>query len=321
MESGPGDISMTGQESAGSAAVSRTRERDDVFWTELEIRRLGNLVAECIHARRYVGDTDSAQEERKLMRKYIEAMKRKSMRVLHRAELYAKSGHASWPGIDPTIMDPVSLAEEYVRVVENYETVLLEEESRAKRAINEASGVGDGTRESKAIRTLPAEEDDWEAADDVAYRDALKREQELTRNAEDARKDLLGTDDEGIRRRKGTAGPSSANSAAAYSKEDEELMARHQPIQDELTSNLVDLVGQLKESISANKEKLEKDSKVLDETEDAVDKNVSGVSKQRAELKKFSQSASVSWWAMLVIAIVILVVFALVFILLKIPML
>lgn len=320
VESGPAYIAKTSQASGGSTAVSRTRERDEVFWTELEIRRLGNLVAECIHARRYVGDTDSALEERKLMRKYIEAMKRKSMRVLHRAELYAKSGHASWPGIDPTIMDPVSLAEEYVRVVENYEAVLLEEESRAKRAIHAASGEGDGTRGSDAVRRLPTDEDDWEAADDVAYREALKREEELTRNSEDARKDLLGADDEGIRRRKGAAGPSSVNSAAAYSKEDEELMARHQPVQDELTSNLVDLVGQLKESISANKEKLEKDSKVLDETEDAVDKNVSGVAKQKAELKKYSQSSSVSWWAMLVGALVILVVFVLVFILLKIPM-
>lgn len=313
-------MAMTSDATGSKVEVSYTRERDEVFWTELEIRRLGNLVAECIHARRYIGDTDSAQEERVLMRKYIEAMKRKSMRVLHRAELYAKSGHASWPGIDSTITDPVSLADEYVRVVENYEAVLLEEESRTKRVKEEASGVGDGTGESNVVRKLATEEEDWEAADDVAYREALKREQELTRNAEEARKDLLGMDDEGIRQRKGGAGPSSANSAAAYSKEDEELMARHQPIQDELTSNLVGLVGQLKESISANKEKLEKDSKVLDETEDAVDKNVTGVTKQRAELKKFSQSTSMSWWAILVGAIVMLVVFVLVFILLKIPL-
>lgn len=300
--------------------VSYIRERDEVFWTELEIRRIGNLVAECIHARRYIGESDSAQAEKTLMRQYIEAMKRKSMRVLHRAELYARSGHASWPGIDPSITDPVSLADEYVRVVENYEAVLLEEESRTKRAREEAGGFGDGSGESDAVRKLATEEDDWEAADDVAYREALKREQELTKKGEDARKDLLGADDEGIRRRKGGAGPSSANSAAAYSKEDEELMARHQPIQDELTSNLVGLVGQLKESISTNKERLEKDSKVLDETEDAVDKNLSGVTKQRSELKRFSKSSSMSWWAMLVVAVVMLVVFVLIFIMLKIPL-
>lgn len=295
--------------------VSYTRERDEVFWTELEIRRLGNLVAECIHARRYVGDSASAEDERKTMRDYIEAMKRKSMRVLHRAELYAKSGHASWPGIDPTITDPVSLAEEYVHVVENYEAVLREEESRAKIEKRRVAGPGDGSEASNAVRKLANEEEDWEAADDVAYREALKREQELTKSAEENRKELFGEGD-GMRRRKGGTGPSSA---ASYSKEDEELMARHQPIQDELTSNLVGLVGQLKQSISANKEKLDKDKKVVDETEEAVDKNLTGTSRQRDELKKYSKSSSMSWWAMFVVALVMLVVFVLLAILVKIP--
>lgn len=308
-------MTTTAANTGGNVEVSYLRERDELFWTELEIRRIGNLIAECIHARRYVGDTASAEGERKLMREYIEAMKRKSMRVLHRAELYAKSGHASWPGIDPTITDPVSLAEEYVRVVENYEAVLMEEESRAKLVKEKAVGPGDESRESEAVRKLATEDEDWEAADDVAYREALKREQVLTRDADDARKELLG-ESQGMRRRKGEAGPSSA---ASYSKEDEELMARHQPIQDELTSNLVGLVGQLKQSISANKDKLEKDSIVLDETEEAVDKNLAGTSKQREELKTYSKSSSVSWWAMLVVALVMLVVFVLLVIVLKIP--
>ncbi|CDF38073.1 unnamed protein product [Chondrus crispus] len=275
---------------------------------------MGNLIAEGIQARRYVGDIASAEGERKLMREYIEAMKRKSMRVLHRAELYAKSGHASWPGIDPTITDPVSLAEEYVHVVENYEAVLMEEESRAKLVKEKVVGPGDDSREGEAVRKLAMEEEDWEAADDVSYRETLKREQVLTRDADDARKELLG-ESQGMRRRKG-GGRTVVGSIVL---QDEEFMARHQPIEVELTSNLVGLVGQLKQSILANKGKLEKDSIVLDETEEVVYKNLAGTSKQREELKTYSNSFSISWWAMLVVALVMLFIFVLLVIVLKIP--
>lgn len=291
------------------------REKDEMFWTELEIRRLGNVVAECINSRRYVGDDKAAEEERKLMRTYIEAMKRKSTRVLHRAELYAQSGHAHWPGIDPTISDPVSLAEEYVRVVENYEAVLSEEESRAKTMLVK-------TMQSDNFGAVATDEngrrDGWELDDDLAYQEALRRERGERLSADRNRKDLLG-DAEGLRRRKGDANSSEVK-AGTLSQEDEELMARHQPIQDELTSNLVDLVGQLKESINNNNEKLKKDSNVLDETEDAVDKNLAGIENQRTNLKKFSESTTVSWWLMMVAALVIVVIFVLLVILMRVPL-
>lgn len=290
-------------------------EKDEIFWTELEIRRLGNLVAECIHARRYVGDSATAENERKQMRTYVEAMKRKSMRVLHRAELYLRSGHAAWPGIDSTIADPVSLAEEYVRVVENYEAVLSEEESRAREA---KSKFGSISNENSALNDLKTEEDDWEAADSAAYREALERERTSAKNPSQERQELIG-EAEGMRRRKSEAESSNVG-PSNYSKEDEELMARHQPIQDELTSNLVNLVGQMKESISSNSDKLKKDSKVLAETEDAVDKNVAGIQKQRTDLNKFAQATSVSWWLMMGAALVIIVVFIFVLILLKVPL-
>lgn len=306
-------------------ATKPVRVKDDIFWTELEIRRLGNLVAECINARRYVGDETKADEERQLMRKYIDAMKRKSMRVLHRAELYSQSGYSAWPGIDPSIMDPISLAEEYVRVVQNYEAVLSEEETRAReaRSDREAEREADG---DGALEQIKTETEDWELADDIAYREALEREKKSETTNEEKRKDLMGEID-GLRRRKadGDASrqgdPSSpTHGKASYSKEEEELMARHQPIQDELTSNLVDLVGELKESISANNERLREDDNVLDQTEDAVDKNVTGIEKQRLELKKYTQSTSTSWWVMMIAAVVILIVFLFVLILLKIPL-
>lgn len=241
------------------------------------------------------------------MRKYIDAMKRKSMRVLHRAELYAKSGYAAWPGIDSSITEPVSLAEEYVGVVENYEAVLMEEEGRVKRVTKEVGGeIGGETDDVK--------EEDWEKEDEIAYKEAIKREVKMTRNAENARDELL---DGGMRRRRRD---SEQNDTAGYSKEDEELMSRHQPIQDELTTNLVDLVGQLKQSITENKEKLQRDAALIDQTEEALDRNLVGVEKQRTQLNKYSQATAVSWWVIMIAAVVIVFVFVAVFILLKIPL-
>lgn len=309
--------------SNGIATNSETkphRQRDEIFWTELEIRRIGNLVAECIHARRYIGDTAEADEERQQMRTYIDAMKRKAMRVLHRAELYASSGHSAWPGIDATITDPVSLAEEYVRVVQNYEAVLMEEESRAKLLKQETEAArGEASQSDVPDDDGDRDEENWEAADHVAFKEAVRKEQELKAVAGMERNKLFGEGD-GIRRRKVEAGSASGSDSKKYSEEDEELMARHQPIQDELTSNLVDLVGQLKESISANGEKMAKDNKVLDETEDALENNLSSISKQGANLKAYSRSASISWWVMLIAVIVVIIVFIMVGFLLTIPM-
>lgn len=241
------------------------------------------------------------------MRKYIEAMKRKSMRVLHRAELYAKSGYSAWPGIDSSITEPVSLAEEYVGVVENYEAVLVEEEERVKRVLTELGGEIEG-----GVDTVKGE--DWEKEDEIAYREAVKREVKITRIAENARDELLG---DGVRRRKTG---SDRDDRAGYSKEDEEVMRRHQPVQDELTSNLVDLVGQLKQSMTENKDKLQKDAALVDQTEEALDRNLVGVGKQRTQLKKYSHATAASWWVMMIAAVVIVLVFVAVFILLKIPL-
>lgn len=323
-----------------SAATPKaaSRQRDEVFWTELEIRRLSNLVAEHINARRYTGSSASAAGERRQMRVYIDAMKRKAMRVLHRAELHVEhSETAEWPGIDPTISDPVSLAYQYVSVVEDYLAVLSTEEDKvaAERATREpgagvdgggGGGVGGGAN-AEIGEPDGAEPDDWEAADDVAYRDALKREREAKQSESQNRDALFGgtnVEVDGIRRRKGDSNDTSSSAGggrgSAYSKEDEELMARQRPVQEELMSTLVGAVGQLKESVTENKEHLDKDKKVLDEAEEAVDKNLSGMSLQRNELKKYTQSTSTSWWVILIAALVIIAVFVLVLLVLSVPM-
>lgn len=318
------------------------RVRDEVFWTELEIRRLSNFVAETIHSKRFIGDSQSAAEERQQMRIYIEAMKRKSMRVLHRAELFKKSGQPSWPGIDPTIGNPVSLAEDYVKVVENYMAVLSSEEERVRNAaLCDVAGLaedGDADAEEDADAGADAGanvdangsghygDDDWEAKDDVAYREALQRERDQKEEKEteqSKRNELMGgIDADGMRRRKGHAesDKQGGESKSSLNKEEEEIMARHQPVQDELTNNLADLVGQLKNSVVDNKERLDKDKKVVDEVEDAVDKNADGVSKQRSGLAKFENSSSTSWWLMIAAVAVILLVFMIVLFLLAVPM-
>ena len=292
----------------------RVRKKDAIFWTELEIRRLGNLVAECIHARRYIGDTTEAEEERRLMRTYINAMKQKAMRVMHRAEQYSQRGLSAWPGIDSSITDPESLAEEYVRVVQNYEAVLTEEETRAREKRKEQEENG----EEVGVEVVENEAEDWEVADDIAYREAVEREMKGEQEKEEMRNELLG-EAEGLRRRKGEEGDA-IERLGKYSKEDEELMAKHQPVQDELTANLVELVGELKKSVQENNDILRKDVSVLDEAEDLVDKNVAGIDKQRKELQNYTKSASTSWWVLMIIAVIMTAVAVFVFILLKVPL-
>lgn len=373
------------------------RIRDDVFWTELEIRRLSNLVAEAIHSRRYIGDSLSATEERQQMRVYIDAMKRKAMRVLHRAESFAQGVGAAWPGIDRSIADPVSLADEYVRLVETYLAVVNAEEERVRQekvaaaeeeaaaAAVEANNMDGGDDDIDGMVGPHADEskEDWEVKDEMAYKKAIAesrqngdmshspaetpvgdecvktsttttsmdtttttsttttgninvsdqhhddghKEQQQQQNKRDellAGASTAGNqselDSDGIRRRRGgTAGVGGDDGVVSGRKRNDEaqhmedIMARHRPVQDELTSKLVDMVGQLKESVTANQALLDKDKRVMDDTEDAVDRNAVGLAQQRKRLGMFTQRESTSWWTMIIAALVIIIVFIAVF--------
>lgn len=99
----------------------------------------------------------------------------------------------------------------------------------------------------------------------------------------------------------------------------EQVMARNRPVQDELTSKLVDMVGQVKHSVTENKALLDRDRTVLDATEDAVDANAAGVSRQRQRLGAFTQRAATSWWTMIIAALVIIAVFIVLFLLVTTP--
>lgn len=346
---------------AADESLPTRMERDEVYWTELEVRRIGNMVAEMIQSKRYMGDTVEAGVERVLMRKRLDAMRRKALRVLCRAELHVSSGQTVWPGLDASLTQPVNLAEEYVRTVTNYLDVLEEEEERSVRALKDdvdvggvrakkiaaaaatseasgaAQGAGRGGDDAEVAPVLRSIEDitaeagiDVDGAEegDISYREALARE---AASGDDAgkRDELLGS--EGVRRRRGGAGDSDGagpsggsgkrgpSMTGKYSKEDEELMARHQPVQDELTSDLVDLVGRLKGNLTEINAKIVKDGQVIDETDDAVDKNLAGIGKQRENLAGFARSTSISWWTIWAMLVAVVVVFFLVFALTKIP--
>lgn len=320
-------------------------ERDEVYWTELELRRLGNVVAEMVQARRFSGDSSAAEAERALMRKHLDAMRRKAVRVLHRAELHMNAGQTSWPGLDKNLTQPVNLAEEYVRTVTNYLDVLEEEEERAERAAGQdvdiggvraaakakakavaaagadTAGARDGTERTLEEFTAGLGDASDGGMEDISCREALARE--AANGSKERRDELVGAGS--LRRRKGGdgAGASDGNAASSvigkYSKEDEQLMARHQPVQDQLTNDLVELVGRLKGNLTEINAKIREDGDVIDETEDAVDKNLSGISKTREKLAGFTRSTSMSWWMIWALLVAVVLTFLAVFVLTKIP--
>jgi hypothetical protein len=320
-------------------AVNPSKDRDEIFWTELEFRRLGNMVAEMIQARRYVGDSDAAHTERVLLRKRIDAMRRKALRILCRAELYANSALTMWPGLDKNLTEPVSLAEEYVRTVSNFDAVLMEEEESVENSLQEDIDIGGVRAMSRAGAVdaptasprdnnglgrdaisgngdFPAKEVDSKSAlADISYREALAREA-VEGGLQDHDELLSG----GIRNRRPIAKGSSDPASAIHSAADEELMARHQPVEDQLTSDLIDLVGRLKDNVTEINTKLVNDNQVVDETEDAIEKNLSGIGKQRSNLISYTRSNSVSWWSIWALVVAIVIVFILLVILMKIPL-
>lgn len=324
------------------------RQRDPIFWTELELRRLSNLVASCIHSSRYVGNSKDAREERRQMRTWIDAMKRKAMRILHRAETLAPSNASGtggfsvfgtfgnsalptsvkWPGIDPTITDPVALGEEYVRLVEDYYAVLATEEEQADAEPDEDGEHTQANETSKATQAQGNnagncgssshdganrgdEIDDWEREDDMAYRQAIQRERDSeddVSNSDDAREKLLGDGPlgDGVRRRKGL-NDTTESTQKCEPTQDETLKSDERMVHEDLTSSLVNLVGQLRESVTANQQKLDDDNRVLEETENSVDRNLSSLGAQSKRLQRFAQySASSTLWVYIAIAFIVL---------------
>lgn len=266
-----------------TALAANRREKDVLWWTELEFRRLGNIVCEMLHSKRYAqgSTTDRAQ-----LRSYLDSMRKKSLRILHRAEKFSNGNESVWCGLDSSLVDNhVLLGEEYVGVVEKYE-----EEFGTK-----------GPEEE-----ILMEQDDWEEQDAREYAQALANAKESEST------ELFAGNTSEIRQRKTITGNLSAK--------DEEFLARHNPVQEQLTSTLLDGARRLKSVAEQTGNDFRRDDAVVDDTADALDANLNGIKKQRTDLAKLERSSSMSWYVLLVMTLIALLVFVLVVAIIFTPM-
>ena len=134
-------------------------------------------------------------------------------------------------------------------------------------------------------------EEDWEAADVTAYKEAKKQAEALEDVNEKKREDLLGLGAAGMRRR-GSIDISGAGTSSKLTTKEEAFMSRHQPIQDELTSSLVELAGNQKQTISATQGKMDRHKQVIDGREYAVDKTLSGVKTQQQSFTEYTNTTT-----------------------------
>lgn len=273
---------------ATGAPIPESKEdgKDEIWWTELELRRLRNVVGVMLRSKRY----ETHSRDRAELRKYLDAMRRKALRVLHRAEQVSEDSSAFWPGLDAAETDPVARAEDYVRTIERYET--------------------------EFASAPPLDHDDADAEDEWAkYDEALRVEQERARADDCDRDELMAGADVAAMAKSELRQRKPGN----LTKADEEFLAKHQPVQEQLTATLADAVGQLKNSVIQTGEQLRRDEKVVDETENAIDKNLNGIKKQRGDLAKLERTSSLSWWMLIILAVIGIGVFAFVLIVLSAP--
>lgn len=258
-----------------TALAANRREKDVLWWTELEFRRLGNVVCEMLHSKRYArGNTTDRAE----LRCYLDSMRKKSLRILHRAEKFSTGHETVWCGLDTGLVENhVLLGEEYVGIVEKYEEEF---------GVSGVSGIS-GTKREEENNAILMEQDDWEERDAREYAQALASAKE----AESDSAELFAGNTSEIRQRKNITGQ--------FSAKDEEFLARHNPVQEQLTSTLLDGARRLKNAAEQTGNDLRRDDAVVDDTADALDANLNGIQKQRGELAKLERSSSMSWYVLI----------------------
>jgi len=335
---------------------------DDVLWTELEFLRLHASIRRTLSA---TDDTGGGRAEVKKkgapsplvhaadaldLRTRIDALQRKALRMLHRAQLESRSagGGDSWPGVDPNTPDPEALADRYVAAVEDIKTRMAEREERRAAGLggeSDAADTGDeaemgaeggGTR-GRGGGAADGSVDSGDAVVDGGGSAAVDAAADsadagapaggLTPATDtNARSALLG---DGLRRRGGRAGMGGEGEAAAAAttatsagdeNADAALVDAQRPVQDALTGEMLELVGRLKRNVQGISEDLVTDAAVLDATDAAVDANLAGVVRQRGSLATYAKRASLSWWTGLVGLGIALAVFLFVYlVVIKLP--
>lgn len=120
---------------------------DEVLWTELEFLRLHASILRTLSSTENVGGGRAEVKKKGAppplphaadaldLRARIDALQRKALRMLHRAQLEARAGGGAggpspWPGVDPDTPDAEALADCYVSSVEDIKTRMAEREER-----------------------------------------------------------------------------------------------------------------------------------------------------------------------------------------------
>lgn len=318
---------------------------DEVLWTELEFLRLHASIIRTLSSTENAGGGRAEVKKKGAppplphaadaldLRVRIDALQRKALRMLHRAQLEARAGGGAggptpWPGVDSDTPDAEALADRYVSAVEDIKTRMAErEERRAAGLLGGGARGGDGTSyaadtgdEADPGGGLPrsgrgggggsADEAEDAAAGGrglaaAAGRSGESGESPLGRAAAidgddsdaTARSALLG---DGLRHRGGrpARGAGAGGGAAGGGDEDGDaaLVDAQRPVQEALTGEMLALVGRLKHNVQGMADDLVTDAAVLDATDAAVDANLSGVVRQRGTLAAYAKRASLSWW-------------------------
>lgn len=253
---------------------------DEVLWTELEFLRLHASILRTLSSTENVGGGRAEVKKKGAppplphaadaldLRARIDALQRKALRMLHRAQLEARAGGGAggpspWPGVDPDTPDAEALADCYVSSVEDIKTRMAA-----------AAGQSRESGEAPLGHTVAVNGDDA-----------------------DARSALLG---DGLRRRGGRQADDASGAGGVAGDGDEDgdaaLVDAQRPVQEALTGEMLALVGRLKRNVQGMADDLVTDAAVLDATDAAVDANLSGVVRQRGTLASYAKRATLSWW-------------------------
>ncbi|GAB0497670.1 hypothetical protein MMPV_009007 [Pyropia vietnamensis] len=286
---------------------------DEVLWTELEFLRLHASILRTLSSTDSVGSGGSEVKKKGAppplphaadaldLHVRIDALQRKALRMLHRAQLEARAGGGAggpspWPGVDPDAPDAEALADRYVSAVEDIKTRMAErEERRASGLLGGGMGRGDGGSDAA---------DTGDEADPGGGRPrggpAVGHPTAVDSDGADAaaRSALLG---DGLRRRGGRSTRDNGDATGGVVGGDDEdgdaaLVDAQRPVQEALTDEMLALVGRLKRNAQGMADDLVTDAAVLDATDAAVDANLSGVVRQRGTLAAYAKRASLSWW-------------------------
>lgn len=316
---------------------------DEVLWTELEFLRLHASILRTLSSTENVGGGRAEVKKKGAppplphaadaldLRARIDALQRKALRMLHRAQLEARAGGGAggpspWPGVDPDTPDAEALADCYVSSVEDIKTRMAEREERRAAGLLGGGGRG-GEGASDAADTgdeadprggrLPsggggaggsADEADDAVAGGRGLAAAAGQSREsgeaplghtvaVNGDDADARSALLG---DGLRRRGGRQADDASGAGGVAGDGDEDgdaaLVDAQRPVQEALTGEMLALVGRLKRNVQGMADDLVTDAAVLDATDAAVDANLSGVVRQRGTLASYAKRATLSWW-------------------------